>query len=863
MNHLDTNHLARRLLALVTCGILAWGSSAPEIACLSVRSLAAQESGKPKDDKPVKPTDKPAGKPASDQPASEEPSVEGSDELLTLDQMELPSAARLLKGPAVDWILLINKKVLPVEPVSPRPGTLEALEAAVKKLSRGPVKKGEDAAARDEEKAARNAVSYLQVALPEGEERDFKLHMKFIKEFIYYEDLILQRVDRLLDEKQIADAFELLVALERRHAGWRGIRQREQRLLFVEAGEKLKQEPEQALVLLEDLLKRNAQFEGLDAAFANILEPLIAAAVERGDYRRARHFLERVRKPLPENAAVTHWTKSLHDDAAAQLQQALAAEQQGSLDRALDHLELAARIWPQLQELGDQARRLGNRYPRLHVGVLQLAQRGGDERRGVLSAGERVRHLAGLPLFEPVGMDGTAVRYQTRYFDEWEPTDLGRSIQFRVKLRREPWESRAALTAEALIAALGARLDPRSPRYDERLASCVSAVAFHSPFELAVEFRRAPLRPESLFAFPPESSPAVAAFSESVANPEPTAAPPLFTEVLRDEQRAVYRRSIPEPSANTEFHVAEVLEHRYPSSETAVQGLLRGEVLLLPRVQGAEVPAFEAHSDFFVQEYALPATHMLQFHPQHPALANRALRRALIYAIDRRKILEEVVLQGPSGRLGRMTSAPFATKSYAYNSLVQPHKADLPVAFSMILAAKKELGGDIPPLRMRCPDDPLLQTVARGLIAQWEKIGLKVTLQPTDGTEATTLSDSGKSADWDILYRVTTLTEPLTELWPFLTFDPHARVASLAPLPNWLRQQLITLDQAGDWKSAEQTLRELHKQLWAEVHLIPLWEISEFLVARKTIRGIPARPMFTYQGIERWRIQPWYAKEIP
>src|SRR5262245_34433462 len=54
-----------------------------------------------------------------------EPEEETDDEPLpTIDKMELPAFGRLMKGPAIDWIVMHSKKVLVVEPVVPRPGTL-------------------------------------------------------------------------------------------------------------------------------------------------------------------------------------------------------------------------------------------------------------------------------------------------------------------------------------------------------------------------------------------------------------------------------------------------------------------------------------------------------------------------------------------------------------------------------------------------------------------------------------------------------------------------------------------------------------------------------------------------------------------
>src|SRR5258708_20936461 len=58
--------------------------------------------------------------PDRDETPVEEPDDEDARNLPTIDKMELPSFERLMKGPAVDWIVMHNKKRIELEPVFPR-----------------------------------------------------------------------------------------------------------------------------------------------------------------------------------------------------------------------------------------------------------------------------------------------------------------------------------------------------------------------------------------------------------------------------------------------------------------------------------------------------------------------------------------------------------------------------------------------------------------------------------------------------------------------------------------------------------------------------------------------------------------------
>src|SRR6185503_1691110 len=102
-------------------------------------------------------------------------------------------------------------------------------------------------------------------------------------------------------------------------------------------------------------------------------------------------------------------------------------------------------------------------------------------------------------------------------------------------------------------------------------------------------------------------------------------------------------------------HVAEVIEVKYPSYDKAIQGLLRGEVTMLPAVPASGARRLSQRNEFFTQQYALPTTHVLQFNPHSRPLTARTLRRALVYAINRPQILEQVFLHETPLSLGRVT----------------------------------------------------------------------------------------------------------------------------------------------------------------------------------------------------------------
>ena len=490
----------------------------------------------------------------SEETPTEEPVSEEETPLPTIDKMELPSFQRLMKGPPVDWIVMHSKKVLEVEPVYPRPGTLEDIEARVKKVMR----KAGDPPENESAKQKRLAMEYLRITLMEGEDRDYKLHRKFIREITYYEDLMLRRVDQLLDDRKVRQAYELLTALEERQESWPGVASRKERLLFIEAAVRLdERQPQHALALLEALFERNREYNGLEAEFGKVGDRLIATAMDADDPRGARYFIRRIARRYPNHRVIRDWTARLTQKTRELLEQAVAEERATRSKAALDIAEQATRVWPELPELLPVYNRLAGRHPRLRVGVIDLP-RPAEETAPVLlaEAARRRRQLTETPLFEPARFENKSVRFETRLFNDWEPTDLGHSVLFRLRPWRGAGDSEPLITAASLAGTLRHRLDPQGPWYDARFAAAVESLEVRSPFELLARFQQVPLRPEALFAFvPPRASAADTSAADDDTDafnlPSPAATYPFELNAV-DDRRAVFRRAIPEPEKSAD-----------------------------------------------------------------------------------------------------------------------------------------------------------------------------------------------------------------------------------------------------------------------------------------------------------------------
>ena len=944
----------------------------------------------------------------------------GDGALPKYKELSLPSGEDLLKGKPFDWIVLKTDEVLVVEPVAPRHDPVMRLSLKQKQaeatynrvlkyrtarmtevdqqltrnrdLNVDALREEVEAkltAARDKVQETKQALLKLPVTLlDESVDPDYLLDTRHILLLVHYEDLVLRRVEPLIDEGRVPLAYDLLLVVNRRHrennARIQAELETDEQSLLAESEalkarrEELRKERDQiktktatavtkrrateidntidsinkevkeldeelvlirrklrfarpkdfprpdpalkddvllpswpkydeayarlilkdaelhaarndfdgALRLLEEIWKPDSPLMGLSAQLGSAIDHLITPLVEQQDYRQARHFLNRLAAREPDHSIVQKWKSDLTTKATTAIAEARAAAARGEAAAAVEIVDRAARIWPEAPGLKDAHRELTDKYQSLRVGVMRLP---GESARSPFpsDADDRARLLSTASLFDPTRIDDQGVRYRSTFFETWEPTDLGRQVRFTLKLKRADWESQPIITSADVYAELAARLDPASSVFDERLAGFVSGIAVRSPSEFTVQFRRLPLRLESLLQFTVGVQPESQSFNENLTDASSSLlGRQRWTRVSRDERQAVFRRVRPQPASTRQRHVDEIVEVRYDSWETALQGLLRGEVTGLPHADLRDLKALQDDGRFFVMPYALPQSHFLMFQPKTAALRDSQLRRAILHAIPRERLLSELVLKDAPASHARLITGPFASKSYGYNRLLEQPAYDPQLAAALALAAKKRSGGTLPTLRLFCPSDPLVRETARAMIENWKRVGLDVKLLDEEAPSAVEADSQraphpsplparvsfpedragrGDKADegWDICYRTARLTEPIADIWPLLTLQSEARVEALQPLPERTRRVLLELERTIDWTTATKLLHRLLADLLTEARYVPLWEVDEYLVVRRHLVGLPLRPMQAYDDVERWTLQSWYPQETP
>eukprot|EP00913_Durusdinium_trenchii_P028490 g26718.t1 len=811
-------------------------------------------------------------------PAKKQPdNLDDDDDLVVypkLEDMQVPSVKELFEQEPRCWVVLKNQDVIIAQPVNPRPDTLKKIQARIDRLKdTRPPPPGPE---RDKFIQARRDAPFLPVSVfGPGDNPEKVIHISHIDQVIHHEDLQLRRIGMLQDAGELELSYSLLFNLKRNRPTWPTIAHYENRQLFTEARERFKaNNPISALFRLERIHTSNSKFAGLKQFIGEVADRLITDAINQKDYRRARHYIGRLRRREPDHSVYQKWKSQLEGEAGKLLEVARNAAKAKKHEDAATAAMAAVNIWPATPGLRGAYDAMTRRFQTLNVGVISFS---GENPAYFLptEADRREKYLTQTSMFEAKGFTfepthDDVIHYQTRYFSEWEPKDLGRQILFKLRAQREYFDPQPAVTSSSIASTLRARLDPKGPHYDERLASYVKSFTVHSPTELEIRFSRVPARVESVLNFPlirparrddkvadAKGTTPVSVGGETVKASNAIDSPRFtpYRPVEWTDSRRAYRRFIPEPEDVPEnrYHVGQVVEHKFKSYEEAIQALKRGKIQMLAHVRPWEVDLLKKDDRFDVRQYALPTTHVLQFNPESDTLKSREVRRALRYALDREDMLRKIALRlegdpGPSPK-GRVISSPFPSNNYATKLGIKPMKHDLVLALAlkvvmsrahervhhvglgssmaMAITPTAEKEGWMPTLRMLIPPGDIVRGVAEKCVETWDRIGIKVVI--------VTQAPGKEPPQWDIMYRTIKMVDPVVDLWPFLTFDDRARVESLTHLPDWLRQELIRLDVARDWAQVTRSLGELHEHMQLQALMIPLFEVDDYLAIRNTI----------------------------
>ncbi len=793
------------------------------------------------------------------------------------DATGLPSGKDPIKTAPFDRITLTDGSVINVDPISPRP--LPPPETAKEKRAKirardktiippegniglpgekSKVETVEEAKAKEEEEDRANEVI---IHLLEGEIRDFKVDRNNIKAIEYFEDMLLAEARRLILARDYTRAFEASIRVQARNPGWPGLDDVVNRILFEEGSAALlENDGEGGLRLLRELHARRPDFPGLADKLAAAYGDRIARAFEMGAYMRGRRGLHELEGLAPEHLVV----RSARARFIAKAQGFVKDSARGDGPARLDALTEAVRIWPALEGAGPRFAQAFAAEPTLDVAVTDLPRSLGPWTQS--SADERVSRLLYLPVLD-VARDGDE-ESSTRgggpggLAAGLETVDLGRRLVLRVRQDVTWSDGSRPVSAIDVARALTERTVPSSPGYNARWADLLDRIESPDASRIEIRLTRPHLRPSAWLTFP--VGPAHAGPDGWVATLDQGRqlvgdGPFRLASASKGQVRL---RTPGEGTSPGSLRVRRLHEVRPASSSAAIGALVRGEVSLVEHVPADRVASLAADPEIKVGRFTRPNLHRIALDGRTLSLRNRALRRGLSYAIDRKSLLEETLLRRPSDEINAVADGPFPKGSYADAPDVKPLGYDPLLARMLIAAARKELGGPAIKLTLDYPATNEARSVVPKIVDALRLVGVEIVA--VERPEADLEAGLRAGGRFDLAYLSSPCVEPALDAGPLISpgYDaaPEAGALGSVVSPRIL-QLLLQLERAPEWATARGMVRQVDRESRDELPILPLWQLEGHYAWRTRLKGPPEATDHLYQGIETWEIEPWFAKD--
>jgi peptide/nickel transport system substrate-binding protein len=787
----------------------------------------------------------------------------------------------LLRAAPFDRVSLIDGTVLFVDPVSPRPlPPLDPKGGKRYSRDRGPLIPEEGnvivgvptkiVMPGDEKDPDKDGIliDEVKLHLMEGgpnEVRDFKVKRANIKKIEYFEDMLLEESDRLVTVHDYSRAFECCLRIQTRNPGWAGLADRVNHVLFAEGSRALLDgDGERGLRLLRELLLRKRDYPGLLDQIAEAYAKRVERALHLKLYARGRRVLRELAELAPEHSLVGQMRVLFISRATERVKQAEGASPPARVDLLVEALD----IWPTLAGAADLYKKAFVAEPTLVVSVTDVAYPLGPWVRTPADA--RITRMLYRPILAADDDDARQGKRPGQLAAKIESSELGRRLVIRVR----PdclWSDGSRPVSNIDVARdLVDRTDPHSPRYLARWADLLDRV--ETPDETRVELRlnHPPLKAGAWLLGPLGA--AHASIDGRVAtscHDRPLVSDGPFTCVAAgpDSVELRVRDDAPGSASNGEEdrpggRIKRLREVRLAHGQSAVGALRRGEVSMIDHVPPDQAKGLAASPDIKVGNYTQPVVHVIAIDGRNPALRNRALRRGLSYAVDRKVLLEDHLLKREASDVDTVADGPFPKGSPADAPSVKPLAAHMWLAKMLVAAARKELNNSPIQLKLEYPAIAEVQAIVGKIAEAFRVAGVEIeTVEVLPSKLERELRDGRR---FDLAYRVLRCDEPILDagvmLCPGYDAPPEADALASAASPRIL-QLLLQLERASDPSTARELAQQIDRESRDELPVIPLWQLVDHYAWRDRLKGPPSDAATLYQGIETWEIEPWFAKD--
>lgn len=685
----------------------------------------------------------------------------------------------------------------------------------------------------------------LKVRILDRPTEDFEIGWGSVAQIRVFEQLLMDEGQRLAAAGKFDDAYDYFSRVRNDYPDFPGLEEAISDYLQRNATALYQaKQYDRALALLLSLYQRNPSYAGLPNSLEAVAGEIIQRYLREGNYAAARHVLDMWQTKFNGVAAeaATNWQNRFEAAAGRQLADASRLVSQKQYIPARKAVSRALAIWPTLQTAPAVLQQIASEFPFVTVGVLEASPR--DPKRRIDDwATLRTCRLTQKLLAEEddFGTEGGVYRSP---FGEFNLDESGRDLSLKLRTTAD------SLTADTLSRYLLSMAAPGTPFYRADFASLLGSVSIGRDNAITMHFRRVHVRPESMLQVPPPGSAnQVGAYSVAAYSPD---------QVVFASRNTGGQTGGPQA----------IVEQTMPSDEAAFNALQFGEVDVLDRVPPWQLARLQQIPDIQLGTYKIPTVHVLIPNLKRPLLAKREFRRALCFGIDRKWIVDKILLGGNARQGFQAISGPFPAGAslndpirYGYNDQIQPRSFEPRLAAILATVAwtnvqkagakdkdnDKAASTNIPELVLAYPNDPIARVACQTIQAQLVRADIPIKLREFTAEELA----NGK-LEYDLRYAEITVGEPVTDAETLL--GPNGLAGNLQS--PFLDATLRDLNAATNWKDVRIRLAKLHEIANHELPLIPLWQTVNYFAYRRSVQGIEESPIALYQNIGDWKLAP-------
>ena len=703
-----------------------------------------------------------------------------------------------------------------------------------------------------------------------------------------FEQMVLAEAQRLTAQGELEKAYDYYAYLEKQDPELPGLAEAMEAYLYEEAKAAHRAGRfDRALAMLRETYRRNPKREGLEKALGMATVQQIEHYAGGHDYAAVRSLLSNLAELFPEHEVVVQWKAQLVRQAEQSLAEAREAVSQQRFGDAAKSCRNVMALWPDLPGARELAEQIHAGYPRVVVAVTTVASHAEPSSLFDWNA-RRSGRLQYRTLVELVGAGTDGAQYACP-LGQLTLEPLQRQLVFQI----EPgigWAGRTeTLTGYDVSRQLLWPVD-RWGGADRSVGDhLVAQVDVRDVYRVEVDLLRVPLRPERwlqkivppvTWSGPPGRFPANGSYSPADGGVEGA----TFTA-----NDGYFGRQAGQP--------AEIVELALEPHQ-AVAALRAGRIDIIDRVAPWTLPevqddALKDDAVVAIQPYAFPLVHCLVPSPRGALVSRRSFRRALVYGIDRQRILTQLlhkrelpgceVADGPFpggyARDPEVTPRPYdprlaivladlarreltAAKSRTPEAAGEAKSSDqtVPAAEAKAADAPKPAGkaeAEVPggnatdtetPLVLAYPPDAVARAACTMIKRHCAAVGIGVEPRVLTSEETAVLEQGRFPEGVDLLYVELAVWEPVVDAARL--FGPGGLCSHGSP---YLQLGLRRLADAADWSAARAALTAIHRAVYDETTVIPLWQLTEYMAYRRDLGGVAARPVTLYQNVEDWR----------